>query len=37
MTKDGNLALAKANEGKAKVRKPKGGKPKGGKAKKKAK
>ena len=33
MTKDGNLALAKANEGKAKGRKPKGGKPKGGKAK----
>ena len=33
MTKDGNLALAEANEGKAKGRKPTGGKPKGGMAK----
>ena len=35
MTKDGNLSLAKANEGKAKAkgRKPTGGEPKGGMAK----
>ena len=32
MAKDGNLAQAKANEGKARA-KAKGGKPKGGKAK----
>ena len=32
MTKDGNLSLAKANEGKAKGRKPTGGEPKGGMA-----